>query len=90
MKKLLSPFMILCLLAFLVVPVVACAPAADEGGDEATMDDTAGEMADEMDQATDEMSDEAGEMADEAGDAMEDAGDQMDDAMDDGGDSDSM
>jgi hypothetical protein len=82
MKKLLSPFMILCLLALFVGPLVACGPA-DNGGDDTKMEDAASTAGDQMEEAGDEMMDKADDAMDEAGDKMDDAMDKADDAMDD-------
>lgn len=76
MKKL---FAHLLMLSLLVLPLVACQPAANDEGEADEAMETAGEA---MDEAADEMSDateEAGEAMDEA---MDEASDAADEAMD--------
>lgn len=81
MKKILSPLMMLCLVAMLVTPMIACAPKEEpmeEDTVEVTVDDSEGtmeEMGEDMDEGMEEMGDDMEEMGEE----MEEGAEEMHD-----------
>ena len=86
MKKLMSPLMVVALMAMFTLPMIACAPKAEEPAEQ-TMD----EQTEAMDESMDEMTDDG--MMDEStmDDGMMDENSTMDDGMmDDGGMDDDM
>lgn len=84
MKKILSPFAIVLLVAMAALPMVACAPkeepydepdTAEEAVEE--MGEEAEELGEEVEEGMEEMGEEMEEGVDEAGDAVDAAADEV-------------
>lgn len=79
MKKLLSPFAIVLLVAMTALPMVACAPKEEPPAEE-PMEEAAeamGEAAEDMGEAAEEMGEEMHEGMEEMGEAAEEMGEAM-------------
>ena len=80
MKKILSPFAIVLLVAMTALPMVACAPK-EEPYEPETTEEAVEEMGEEMEEGMEEVGEEMEEGMEEMGEEMEEMGEEMEETM---------